>query len=88
MLFSELCGKEVVSITSGSRLGQIDDLEIDEKTSEVKRFFIYSRGGFGGMFAREGDLVIEWGEVDTIGPDIVLVKNEVEKPRKTRKKLF
>ena len=79
MLFSELCGKEVVSVTSGARLGQIDDAEIDEKTAQVKRLYIYARGLLGGMFSREGDIIIEWNDIDKIGPDIILVKNEFEK---------
>jgi len=88
MLFSELCGKEVVSVTSGARLGQIDDAEIDDRTAQVKRLYIYARGLFGGMFSREGDLIIEWDDIDKIGSDIVLVKNEVEKVSAPRKKFL
>jgi len=88
MLFSELCGKEVISVTTGARLGQIDDAEIDERTAQVKRLYIYARGLFGGMFSREGDLVIEWGDIDRVGPDIVLVKNEVEKIAAPRKRFL
>ena len=86
MLFSDLCNKEVVSVRSGMRLGQVDDIEMDDKTAEVKRVYIYARGLFGGRFSREGDIVIEWEDIDTIGPDLILVKNETEhnvpRPRK------
>lgn len=88
MLFSELCNKEVVSVTTGSRLGQVDDIEIDEATSEVKRLYIYARGFFGGAFSRDGDIVIEWGDIDTVGPDIILVKNETERLSRSRKKFI
>jgi sporulation protein, YlmC/YmxH family len=86
MLFSDLCNKEVVSVTTGIRLGQVDDVEIDDDTAEVKRVYIYARGFFGGMFAREGDVVIEWEDIDTIGPDLIMVKNEKERISHPRKK--
>lgn len=86
MLFSDLCNKEVVSVSTGARLGQIDDIEIDDKTASVKRLYIYARGFFGGAFSREGDIVIEWSDIDTVGPDLILVRNEVETPPRARKK--
>ena len=89
MLFSDLCNKEVVSARTGTRLGQVDDVEIDDKTAEVKRVYIYARGLFWGMFSREDDIVIEWEDIDTIGPDLILVKNETEqRVARSRKKLL
>lgn len=83
MLFSEICNKEVVSVTTGMRLGQVDDIELDE-CAHVKRLYIYARG----LFTREGDIVIEWDDIDTIGPDIILVRNEVERASRSRKRLL
>lgn len=84
MLFSEICNKEVVSVTTGMRLGQVDDIEIDEKCAQIRRLYIYARG----LFSRECDIVVEWCDIDTIGPDIILVRNETERTSRPRKKLF
>jgi YlmC/YmxH family sporulation protein len=88
MLFSELCNKEVVSSSTGVRLGQVDDLEIDEATAKISRLYIYARGFFGGAFSREGDIVIAWEDIDTVGPDIILVRKEIERAPRLKKRFF
>ncbi|MEG0751975.1 MAG: YlmC/YmxH family sporulation protein [Oscillospiraceae bacterium] len=86
MLFSELRDKEVVSIKTGVRLGLIDDLEFDEKTATIKRLYIYGRGELFGFGNRSDDVVIQWEDIDTVGGDIILVKNDLEYQLHPRKR--
>lgn len=86
MLFSDLCNKEVVSVSCGSRLGHIDDIEIDEVTAQIKCVYLYGRSALGGLLARENDLMIDWKDIQTVGPDIILVKNEIEQMPPQRKR--
>lgn len=84
MLFSEICSKEVVSICTGTRLGQVDDIEFDEKCTQIRKIIICARG----FFNRDNDIAVDWCDIDTIGPDIILVHNEFERAPRPRKKLF
>lgn len=88
MLFSQLCEKEVVSACDGERLGYVDDAEYDETTGEVLRFFIYGRGELFGLLGRSEDVVVERGDIETVGSDIILVRRQAKRapglPRRGR----
>ncbi len=86
MLFSELRDKEVVSVSSGARLGTIDDMEFDEQTACIKRLLIYGRGELFGLAGRADDVVFDWQDIEKIGNDIILVKKEVETTQRVRRK--
>ncbi|HEZ7986841.1 MAG TPA: YlmC/YmxH family sporulation protein [Ruminococcus sp.] len=66
--------KEVIDITTGERLGNIDDAEINLETSEVVSLVIYGRLRLFGLFGREDDIVVSCGDIKVIGSDVVLVK--------------
>lgn len=66
--------KEVIDITTGERLGNIDDAEINFETSEVVSLVIYGRLRLFGLFGREDDIVVSCGDIKVIGSDVVLVK--------------
>ena len=86
MLFSELKDKEVVCLSSGARLGCIDDIEFDDSCARVERFIIYGRSEILGLGPRLEDITIEWHDVEKIGSDIVLVSSAKELTSKTRKR--
>ncbi len=83
MLYSDLCDKEVISITEGRYLGHIRDLEIDERTGRICSIIVPGQGKFMGMFCKEYEYCIPWVKICKIGPDIILVElNECEMKRK------
>ena len=80
MFFSQLCEKEVISAETGARLGTIDDVEFDEHTASIRRLVILGRRELFGLGGKSEDIVIDWADIETIGADIILVKNERERP--------
>lgn len=66
--------KEVIDITTGERLGNIDDAEINLETAEVVSLVIYGRLRLFGLLGREEDIVVECGDIKVVGSDVVLVK--------------
>lgn len=66
--------KEVIDITTGERLGNIDDAEINLETSEVVSLVIYGRLRLFGLLGREDDIVVSCGDIKVVGSDVVLVK--------------
>ncbi|NLV91931.1 MAG: YlmC/YmxH family sporulation protein [Firmicutes bacterium] len=71
MRFSELAGKEIISIDEGARLGVIDDtdLVIDTESGQIRSLLIRNRGSF---FKRR-TLVLGWSGIEKVGHDFVIV---------------
>ncbi|WP_174613170.1 YlmC/YmxH family sporulation protein [Virgibacillus ihumii] len=74
---SELQVKEVIVISDGSRLGHISDLEIDGTTGMITALIIYTKEkkSGGGLFGKPGEMEIPWNKIETIGSDVILIRN-------------
>lgn len=73
---SELQTKEVVLLSTGRRLGFIDDLEIDDTTGKILAIIIIGKNAKGSFFGKPSELTISWEQITTIGTDIILIKDE------------
>ncbi|NMB25001.1 MAG: YlmC/YmxH family sporulation protein [Firmicutes bacterium] len=71
MRFSELAGKELISIDEGARLGVISetDLVIDTETGIIHSLVVPNRG----TFFRRRILVIPFHGIKKIGHDLIIV---------------
>jgi sporulation protein, YlmC/YmxH family len=88
--FNDFCEKDVISISDGSKIGRVDDLEIDTECARVRCFIIYGRRRFFGVFGREDDIYIPWDNVQVFGEDTILVsvKHCQEKKHHKKRQLF
>jgi YlmC/YmxH family sporulation protein len=75
----ELAEKEVVNTVDGSSLGNVADLEFDPKCGQICAIVVPGPGKCFGLLGREYELVIPWGCICRIGPDVVLVEIDVDK---------
>ena len=50
--FSELRDREVISTSSGTRIGYIDDMEIDTESGKIKSLIICGRPRMMGLLGR------------------------------------
>lgn len=69
----DLRNKEIVNVRNGSKLGYVDDVEINTDDAAVLAFIVYGRPRFFGIFGREDDLVIKCEDIKLIGEDTILV---------------
>ena len=69
----ELRRKEVIDINNGERLGYIDDVRIDLRSSAVEALLIYGRMRLFGVLGKEDDVVIPCGDIRVVGSDVVLI---------------
>ncbi len=83
---TELRCKEVINICDGSRIGFINDAEIDMITGKVVALIVPGPCRFFGLFGRDSDYVIPWQCVKRFGEDIVLVDVNLEQVRRPRNK--
>ena len=86
---AELRHKEVVNESDGTRLGCVDDVEIDTKNACLVAIIIYGRPKFFGILGRYEDTVIQWQDIRLIGEDTILVKCPPRhKPRSKKKRII
>lgn len=74
---NSLYDKEVISIIDASKLGEIDDIEINETNGEINSLILRGKLRLLGFFGRKDSLVIPWGCVRVIGEETILVDLQV-----------
>lgn len=80
---SDLRHKEVINAKDGCRLGFVDDVEIDIKTSQVNSLIIYGKWRCFGLFGRYDDIFLSWSSIELIGEDAIIVNYNIPE-RKTK----
>lgn len=72
----ELKNKQVVCVKDGCVLGFVSDVELDTANGVLTSIVIFGRFKFFGLFGKEEDIVIPWGDIRVIGEETVLVNTE------------
>jgi len=67
---NSLFEKEIISIIDGSKVGEIYDFEIDEKSGHLLSIIVFKRSLF---FWKKERNIIPWNCVKVIGDDTILV---------------
>ena len=70
---TDMHDKEVINICDGTRLGYVDDIEVDTCTAQIVSIVIFGRNKLLGLLGREADIVIHWKDIEVIGDETVLV---------------
>lgn len=73
MNFADLKTKEIISITTGKRLGYPDDVVLDTVSNTIHYFVITKASK---MFKRPEKEQIPFSAVTLIGEDVILVKTD------------
>lgn len=72
---TDMHNKEVINVCDGTRLGCVDDVEVDTCTAEIVAIVVHGRGRLFGLLGRCDDIVIGWREIEVIGEETVLVNH-------------
>lgn len=72
MRLSDLQEKDIVSITSGKKLGRIIDAQISED-GNIIYFMIDEKKGLRGFISSNSDSTISFNQIKKIGTDVILV---------------
>ncbi|MDX8046988.1 YlmC/YmxH family sporulation protein [Gracilibacillus sp. S3-1-1] len=77
MRFNDLGSKELIDLTTGTRLGVLGqtDLEIDEKTGNILSFTIPQYSMFG-LRKSESYSRIDWKQIKKVGDDMIIVETD------------
>ena len=71
----ELKNKQVVCVHTGDILGYVGDVEFDIANGKIDSLVIFGKSRALGLFGKDQDIVIPWADIEVIGPQTVLVKN-------------
>ena len=84
----DLRNKEVINMKDGTRLGCVDDVEIDTCNAKLVSIIVYGRLKCFGLFGREDDIIICWKDIQVIGEDTILVCLSCNFNHRRRNKFF
>ena len=73
MRFCDLSEKEVINVCDCKCLGNVQDLDIDERDGRIRALIVPGPGKWLGCFCREFEWFIPWCKIVKIGSDIILV---------------
>ena len=77
--------KEVINIKDGTRIGCVDDIEVDTSCAKLVSIIVFGKLKFFGLLGREDDIVIKWCDIEVIGEDTILVSyNNCRQRRKNK----
>lgn len=79
MRICELKEKEVINICDGEKLGNVCDIEFEEKTGKIIALIIPGPCKILGIIGRDQEYIIPYECVQRIGADVVLVEVERDK---------
>ena len=79
MRICELREKEVVNVCDGERLGNICDVDFEERTGRICSLIIPGPCKVFGIIGRDSEYIIPYECVKRIGADVVLVEGEASK---------
>lgn len=82
MRLCELQEKEVINVCDCRCLGNVIDIELDEKTGCILALIVPGPCKFFGMFGHEFEFFIPWKCIVRIGSDIILVEIKEEDCRR------
>ena len=74
---ADLRNKQVVCVKSGEILGYVSDVEFNTTTGNLDSIIIFGRPKLLGLFGKYADIDIPWGDIEVIGEETVLVKNDL-----------
>lgn len=69
----DMRNKEVINVKDGSKIGCVNDVEVDTCNARLIAIIVYGRLRCFGMLGREDDIVIKWENIKIIGEDTILV---------------
>ena len=75
----ELRDKEVINVCDGERLGNVCDIDFDEKTGQICTLIIPGPCNVLGILGRDHEYIVPYQCVCRIGSDVVLVQVDTEK---------
>ena len=73
MRLSDIQNKDIISLNTGEKLGNIIDVKVNSETGKIESF-ILEKKKFSSFFSNN-ESEIYWEKIHKIGEDVILVEN-------------
>lgn len=85
---TDLRYKDVVSVSTGERIGYVADVEVNTANAQILAIVIYGRYRCFGLLGREDDVIVPWSKIQIIGEDTILVNFCCDNQSRCKKGIF
>ena len=75
---SDLRYREVINVSTGSRLGYVGDVILDLKEGRIAALVVPGPARLFGILGRENDYVLPWSSITQMGSDIILIDGKAD----------
>ena len=73
MRLSEIQNKDIVSLNTGEKIGNIIDVKIDEESGKIESLILEKKKFT--LFSSNLESEIKWDSINKIGEDVILVES-------------
>ena len=73
MRLSEIQNKDVISINTGIKIGNIIDIKVNSECGKIESLILEKKKF--NIFNSNDEIEIYWTQIDKIGEDVILVEN-------------
>ncbi|MDD4077560.1 MAG: YlmC/YmxH family sporulation protein [Bacilli bacterium] len=73
MLLGELQAKDVINVVDGTKMGRINNMEIDITTGKIVSIIVQTNTRLMNFFTGSNNIVIPWNQIVKIGGEVVIV---------------
>jgi len=73
VLLGELQAKDVINVVDGTKMGRINNMEIDITTGKIVSIIVQTNTRLMNFFTGSNNIVIPWNQIVKIGGEVVIV---------------
>lgn len=73
MLLGELQSKDVINVVDGTKMGRINNMEIDITTGKIISIIVQTNTRFMNFFTGNNNVVIPWNQIVKVGGEVIIV---------------
>jgi len=73
MLLGELQSKDVINVVDGTKMGRINNMEIDITTGKIISIIVQTNTRLMNFFTGNNNIVIPWNQIVKIGGEVIIV---------------
>lgn len=73
MKITDLKNKEIINAADGSRMGFLEDVDVNLEDGRLEALVLQRPGRFFGWMGKDRELMIPWHMIEKIGQDTILV---------------
>jgi len=73
VLLGELQSKDVINVVDGTKMGRINNMEIDITTGKIISIIVQTNTRFMNFFTGNNNVVIPWNQIVKVGGEVIIV---------------